>query len=479
MKQSIILLLALCSFTTFAQVSKKFKEQLHATVDENAKMLLDKSKANSVSIGIIKDGQVYTNHFGEIDKGKGNKATNHTFFEIASITKIFTGTLMAKAVFDGKINLDDDIRKHLDGSYPNLEYQSIPVKIKDLICFKSAFDKELPDNSAIKKIKNDSTVFHLRKMDETYDKIQFLEGLKTLKLDTIPGVIEKYSNTSLELSALILEHVYKKSYESLLYENIFSPLRMDSTKLNSKIDHSIANGYNGNHELMPTLFTNLWGAGGCRKSTMNDLIKFLAFELDTKNKIVQETQRNIPNSDQHWFGYFWDGILVTENGILCHKQGGSYGNQTFFAVYPEQQLGIVIIINQNAEDTYGNLFNTVLKIADDLKKDSQTKSVTYGYRLKKNDVIFTYNHPKNLDAKLIKSISVVGSFNDWNVDNDKFQMTKKGDNTFELRIPKSTFEQSQTHLFKFVINKVGWMTTPKNALNVDDTEHRNLVIKME
>jgi len=45
---------------------------------------------------------------------------------------------MAKAVLEKKVKLDDDIRKYLDGSYPNLAFQGIPVKIIDLVSFKTA-----------------------------------------------------------------------------------------------------------------------------------------------------------------------------------------------------------------------------------------------------------------------------------------------------------------------------------------------------
>jgi D-alanyl-D-alanine-carboxypeptidase/D-alanyl-D-alanine-endopeptidase len=321
MNKTFLFLFTFLSTTIFAQQKINLDKKIYATIDQNAEILLKNSKAYSVSIGIVKDGKVYTKHYGEIDKGKGNKANNNNYFEIASVTKVMTGYLMAKAVIEKKISLNDDIRKYLNGAYPNLEYQKIPITIKDLVSFKSALDRELPDNSAIKKIKSDSTEFYLKKLDENYTKKQFFEDLKTVKLDTIPGTTFKYSNLSLELSAYILENIYHKSYEALLTENIFSPLKMNSTKLNLDKGEILANGYNRNHILMPHFVNNLWGSEGYLKSTMTDLIKFLSFELDTKNKIVQETQRNISNSDQNWYGYFWDlKLLIMENFVTSRAE---------------------------------------------------------------------------------------------------------------------------------------------------------------
>jgi CubicO group peptidase (beta-lactamase class C family) len=478
MNKIFLFLFSILSTVIFAQQKNNLDKNIYSILDNNAENLLKKSKAYSVSIGIVKNGKIYTKHYGEIDKGKGNKANNNTYFEIASITKVMTGYLMAKAVLEKKINLDDDIRKHLNGSYPNLEYQTIPVKIKDLVSFKSAFDRELPNNSEIRKTQNDSTTFRLKKLDENYSKKQFLGDLKMVRLDTIPGTKYKYSNLSLELSAYLLENVYHKSYETLLNENIFHPLTMNSTKMNLESNEILANGYNGNNTLMPHFTNNLWGSEGYLKSTMTDLTKFLSFELHLKNKIVQESQRNISNNDLNWFGYFWDGIVITENGKFCYKHGGAYGTQTYFTVFPELNFGICIIVNISDENTGRHLFNTVLQIAEDLR-DKPTKKIIYGYRLTKDKVIFTYSHNKKFDTKLIKSISVAGSFNDWNSENKTYQMISKGDNIFELELPKSQFEKDKTYFFKFVINKVGWTTTPQNALNVDKTEDNNLTFKID
>ncbi|MDI9870386.1 serine hydrolase [Flectobacillus roseus] len=475
------LFLFLCTFfntTLFAQQQNASNKGIFTILDNNADYLLKKSKAYSVSIGIVKNGKVYTKHYGEIDKGKGNKADNNTSFDVASVTKVMTGYLMAKAVLEKKVNLDDDIRKYLDGSFPNLVYRGIPVRIKDLISFQSAFDREIPDFSYLKKNIDDSTCFRIKKIDESYSKKQFLEDLKTIKLDTIPGKKHKYSNTSLELSALILEKVYNKNFETLLSESFFSETKMKETKRNIKIDNSLASGYNNNYLLMPNSFTNLWAAGGYRNSTMNDLIKFLRFELDSKKKIVQESQRNISNSESSWNGYFWDEIGVSENGKYCFKHGGAFGTNTLFIVYPELQIGICVIVNISGENTFGNLYETVVKIVEDLVTTS-TEKINYGYRLTEDKVIFSFEYNRKLDPKLIKSITVAGSFNDWNPERKDFKMHLKGNNIYELEVPKSQFEKGKTYAFKFVINQTSWINTPKYALNTDKTEENNLTFRID
>lgn len=480
MKKSIIIVLITISFPCFSQqkMATFSEKEILELMDKNANTLLENSKANSVSIGIVKDGKTYTRHYGEIDKGKGNLANNNTVFEVASITKLFTGLLMAQAVLDHKINLDDDIRKYITGSYPNLEYQGKPIRIKDLVSFKSGFSNDLPDTSELRKTQNDSSYIGFKKLDESYNREKFFEDLKAMKLDTLPGTKFKYSNGSVQLAAHILENVYQKNYETLLKENIFSKLNMKSTQLNVVKNTVIANGYNGK-KLMPTISDNLWGAAGYLKSTLGDLTKFLAFELDTKNKLVLESQRNINNSDSDFNGYFWDGIQVDENGKNCWKHGGAFGTQNMFLVYPERNLGISIIVNISNEKTANALGNAIVSLSGALLSKEDSKKEIYGYKIINDNVVFTYQHDKSLNADLVKGVSIAGSFDNWNPKDKKYQMIRKDKNTFELSVPKSQFEKDKIQMFKFVINKSGWIKAPKYALNSEIGGDRNLILKIE
>lgn len=368
MKKIFFIFLLSIGYSCLAQQNKILTEkQIYAVMDENAKGLLKESKTNSVSIGIIKDGKTYTRHYGEIDKGKGNKANNTTLFEIASVTKVFTGTLIAKAVLESKINLDDDIRKYITGSYPNLEYKGTPVTIKDLVSFKSGFNKDLPDRREILKLEKNKIFLEIEKQEKVYTKDQFFAELKTVELDTLPGSIYKYSNASLQLAAHILENVYKKSYETLLQENILDPIQLKNTKLHLDKNEVQVNGYDENGNLMPPLPFSLWGASGLLKSNMNDITKFLRFELDQKNPVVKESQRNLFQKENAWNGYFWDEITVNDNSIRCRKHGGAFGTQNMFVVYPDYNMGISVIMNQSGNTTYSHLYLAVKNLEDDLK----------------------------------------------------------------------------------------------------------------
>ncbi|MCW3160167.1 serine hydrolase [Chryseobacterium oryctis] len=445
-------------------------------MDLNVQNLLRNSGATSASIGVVKNGKLYIKHYGEIDKGKGNKPNNETYYEIASVTKIITGTLLANAVLEGKVKLNDDIRVYLKDSYPNLQYNEIPIRIKDLISFESALPRSLPDETSIWNVKRDENVFLSAKINKEYSRQSFLSDLKRVKLDTIPGTKYNYSNLSLELTGYMLENIYHKDFQQLTKENFLYPLAMNHTKFDLDKNEVLANGYNEKNVLMPHFENNLWGATGKLKSTMDDLTKLLQYEL-SDSKLVTESQRNVNQSNTHWFGYFWDRWEITDKGKFGYKHGGAYGTQTLFTVFPEINLGICIVVNIGAENTFYNLQSTVLNLAEDLT--NQNTQNIYGYRFKGNNVVFSYIHDKKLDSKLISSISVAGNFNDWNPDNPKYQLVRKSKNKFEITLPKTDFEKGKTYLFKFVINKESWLSPPKNSINTDKAEDNHLTFKID
>ncbi len=474
MKNLSVFLLILMSVKNFSQD----KKDVYTIMDTNAWRLMQKSGAYSVSVGIVKDGKIYTKHYGEIDKGKGNKADDNTYFEIASVTKLFTGQLLAKAVLDGKISLEDDIRKFLKEDYPNLQYQGTPVKIKNLISYTTALPRSLPDEDKLFENPTDETPFLIRNLEADYSREQFYKDLKNVKLDTIPGTKYKYSNLSLELTGIILENVYGKDVETLYNENIFSGLGMNHTKFTLGKNEYLADGYYGNGRLMPHFSSNLWGSTGARtKSTLGDLMKFLKDELYSKSKVVKESQKNIENSKENWHGYFWDDYYISEYGKVGFKHGGAFGTQTWFTIYPEYNIGICMIINVSVPGGGYTLQNAASEIMEDFTSPSDKKQV-YGYTLKGDKVVFEYTHPKNLDEGLINNIVVAGSFNDWNPGNKEYQMKRKDKNHFELEIPASRFEKGKTYSFKFVLNNAGWVITPKKASNTDGTDDNNLTLKL-
>jgi serine-type D-Ala-D-Ala carboxypeptidase/endopeptidase len=118
MKQTIIFLLITfinCKPDKYDKLSQKTIEKV---VNEDLSNFI-KSPYTAVSGAVYVNGKTYQFHFGKLTDGK--KATNQTIYEIASITKTYTGLILSQAVYDKRLCLDADIRTYLDDIYSNLE----------------------------------------------------------------------------------------------------------------------------------------------------------------------------------------------------------------------------------------------------------------------------------------------------------------------------------------------------------------------
>lgn len=340
-----ILFFALLGCKSAQQINKQNVEN---AITKNALQLLEDKRFHSVSISLYKDGEATIKHFGELTIGKGNKPNDSTLYEIASVTKTFTGYIAAKAVLEKKVNLDDDIRIYLDEPYPNLEYKGEPITIQHLITHTSGFPN-MPPKSENKKV--------------------FFEGLKQIKIETKPGETYFYSNTAPEVTAYILEKVYQKPFEELVTEYILKPNKMNQTKfsLNENDRKRLVKGYNGKNELMPNFNRTLWGGISGLHSTTTDLVKYMKLQLDKSSPIVNESHKKLfKEGSDFWEGYHW---YIIENGdeLIIRHHGGIYGMQNWFVIYPKKNMGISILTNASFDGTGEILEKVVGNLYDDIE----------------------------------------------------------------------------------------------------------------
>ena len=351
------------------QVSKK--DPVELSMDRNADSLLLDSTINAISIGVYKDGKTYINHYGELDKRKENKPTNETIYEIGSVSKTFAGTLVAQAELEGKLSLEDDIRKYLKEDFPNFEYQGNPIRIKHLITHTSRLPRFLPETiTEIVENPTDSLAFNISEIEKNYSKENFLSDLHTIVLDTIPGTKDSYSSADTELMAHILENIYNKPYNELIQEKISTKLEMKNTGtvLKENLQNNLANGYIKNNTLAPSMIGSLWGAGGGMVSTLPDLMKYAKFHLDKENKIAAKSHEVVFQNGNFKIGYYWPIKFDELYGTYYSHHGGAFGTQNYLFVFPEKDVAISIIVNQNLmSKTYNKLITVVEGIMGDLK----------------------------------------------------------------------------------------------------------------
>ncbi len=369
---ALAILLCLLPQLTIAQVSID-QYKIAGAIQKSGTWFMKGKNINSVSIGVYNAGQTFTAHFGELQQGAGNSPTDETVYEIASVTKTMASYLVAKAVREGKISLDDPVTGFLDGSYENLTYEGTPITIRHLLTHTSGLPGFLPEAlNAVFTNKDPEAPFKYQTLEQAYSKEAFLQDLEQVVLASRPGEISAYSNTGAELVGYILESVYQTDIQTLLKESIWDAAGMENTFIHGDEQQKaqLVKGYwMGNTRPSPNFEYNLWCTGSGVKSSLADMLQYLAFQLEAPDAVVSTSREVLHEvSTGNSIAYFWN-VRVDRYGKFFHHHGGTGGVQNWLFVFPKYDLGISIITNHSDYSTPGRLSKAAKRILQEIVPD--------------------------------------------------------------------------------------------------------------
>ncbi|NAS30429.1 serine hydrolase [Flavobacteriaceae bacterium R38] len=354
--------------------SNVINKEIKQIVDKNANEFLKDSLIHSLSIGLYIDNVSFNFNYGELTKGKGDRPAHNTIYEIASVTKIFVGTLAAKAVLERKLDLEDDIRKHLPKPYPNLEYNGKPIKIRHLLTHTSGLPSGILGMKNEIPLTKDNEIEYAKMyldLENKQTKPKFLSELSKLKISEEPGKTFNYSNSGTNLMGYILELIYNKPFQELVLNEIISKAKMNDTYFNVPKDkqNRLANGYLLNKSMPKSNLANtLWGAEGALKSTTADILKYIHYQF-RNNKIVKESHKKIFEIDiDYWIGYYWWIISNQNYDLHFRHDGGISRAKSVLTIFPGRKIGILIFTNQSSIRINQKLNDLTYKIYDELKE---------------------------------------------------------------------------------------------------------------
>lgn len=337
----------LLNFTGIAQS----RDSINEIVEESAEIFMKSKAAVGTSVGILLNGNIYTYNYGSVSKDVNQLPTSHTIYGIASLSKTFTGLLLAIAVQEKKVKLDDDIRKYLDGEYKNLEYDLHPIELKHLISHVSRLPNWLSD----------------RAEKTGYTRSDFYKDLHQVRVDTVPGVKFQYSNAAVQLLGYILEKVYQQSFEELLREKITRPLKMPETRivLNMHDKKRAAKGYTNTGLFDGNEYNYLQAAGGI-KSSVADLLKYMAYQMDESDPAVALSHKEIWGFDIGGGNHYscalnWQVVTLPSGNRRVIQNGSLVNCSSFIAFSPTLKAGIVVLSNSDNGDAVSQLSDSILK----------------------------------------------------------------------------------------------------------------------
>ena len=325
---------------------KKIKTDNTLTTDLDKKVeavlqpFMFESKTVGLSIGVLKEGKTYFYNYGETKKDNGQIPSSKNLYEIGSISKTFTSLLLAKAVVEKKIALNDPVNKYLPKDIPVIKFGNDTLRIVHLSNHTSGLPP-LPDNFGATDLVNPY---------KDYDDTKLHTYLKTAKLSQKPGEKFEYCNLAVGLLGHILESVNKMSFEKMVTTFICSKAGMNNTRqLLIKRDSALfVQGYD-----VSILPQGQWdfkalAAAGCIRSNAEDMMKYAALQLGTDDIQLQKAiylshQATFDAGQQqialNWFVQDWGwGKILFHNG-----QTGGY--KSFLAINEKTKNAVIILSN--------------------------------------------------------------------------------------------------------------------------------------
>lgn len=267
-----------------------------------------------------------------------------TDFEVGSITKAFTGTLLADMVLRHEVALDDPVAKYLpDWKVPSLAGQSITLI--DLATHTSGLPS-LPDNFRPTDTEDPYV---------DYTQAQLVDFLRAHVLRRAPGAQYEYSNLGMTLLGLALAKRSGMSYEALLRQRILDPLGMRDTHLSLTTNQLAlaAGGHTDGLTSTKAWHLGIFGPAGGLHSTIPDLLKFAAALRDTTSgplakamALAIRPRRPYRGADS--VGLAWHHLRLNGADIVWHN-GGTGGFRSWLGADIAKRKAVVVLANAGGE----------------------------------------------------------------------------------------------------------------------------------
>jgi serine-type D-Ala-D-Ala carboxypeptidase/endopeptidase len=330
---------------------------------------LHSSQAVGLSVGLLHGDRAACYDFGQQDKAKRSAATANTRYEIGSNSKTFTSTLLAYAVREGRLKLDDDIRRYLPEPYPNLEYEGQPIRVVHLANLTSELPNWLPDRpDAFAGLKPEQIPDALLALHHGYSREDFDRDLHKVTLKAAPGSRPRHSNVAAQLLVRVLERAFDRPYATLLEERILRPLGMKQTGFDpTSSPATLARGYDDQGKVMPyiTDMLDLREAGGLISSNA-DMVRYLRLQLDESDPAIALSHHATIVAENDTVALNWHVDTDSHGRRTIWHTGGTFGFSSYVVLYPESKLGISLLSNESDPQAQNRLVELAGRIAKHL-----------------------------------------------------------------------------------------------------------------
>lgn len=346
--------------------------ELLPDLDDVIRSSVEKRGVPGASVAILHDGQVVSAAAGVLNVRTGVEATTDSLFQIGSITKVYTATLILQLVDEGRVDLDAAVRTYLPDFRVADDAASATITVRHLLTHTAGFD-------------GGDYFVDTGDGDDNLDR--YVASLATLDQLSAPGLRWSYNNAGFGTLGRIVEVLTGQVWDDAIRDRLLLPAGLTSsvTRPEQALLFRTAAGHQPGPDGGPKL-VDRWGmhrnsgpAGGVCASA-EDLVGFARVHLDEGRapdgtqvlspasvKAMQERQVDMISDPASGFGLGW--LLRDHEGerTIGHN-GGTLGQAAFLTLLPDRAFAIGLLTNGLGgagvwEDLAANVFERVVGLA--------------------------------------------------------------------------------------------------------------------
>lgn len=352
-----IVLISLLSFSfVFITYSQSVKPEDGLATQVDALFApWDSETSPGAAVAVVKDGKiVYKKGYGMANLEYGIPNTPSTVFHIASVSKQFTVFSVLLLEKEGKLSLDDDIRKHI----PEIPDFGKTITLRHLASHTSGMRDQW-----------NLLVMAGWRFDDVITKEHIMKMVSHQKdLNADPGEEFNYCNTGFTLLAEVVARVSGKSFADFTQEKIFKPLGMNSTLFyddHEKIVKNRAYSYHKDGNGYKKSVLSYANVGATSLFTTVEDLSLWAMNFDSpkvgdKSTFEKMNKQTVLNNGEEIEGALGQFITPYKGLNQIQHGGADAGYRTYLGRFPDQNFAVVVFSNE-ASFSSGQM---ALKIAD-------------------------------------------------------------------------------------------------------------------
>ena len=339
MKVKYLILLFVCFIISDAVIAQT-KEQLKAEIDKIIRWdtEIEFERTPAFSIGIMDNDSTYFINYGNFSKEEKRAIHEDAIFEIGSLSKPLSASLVSLLVDEGKLSFDDALNIYIPENYRNEALNHLTID--DLLTHNSSLPR-LPIGFGLKE----SSVKNPYQNYSKEDLLEFYKNYTPVK-SSKKGYL--YSHVNYALLELVLEQTMKMPFAEILDSKLLSPLGMSASSLYLTSPEDFVQGYAlSGRPSAPMDFKSFAASEGI-KSSSSDLMKFVKATINQDlNGILNSNliKRHKSNLNKHIYSSRGWQIIDRKPYDIYFHSGKSKGHAAYMLFIKETKTAVVLLAN--------------------------------------------------------------------------------------------------------------------------------------